>query len=671
MDCPSCGHANPPGAVFCQHCDGYVGSPSAPSAAPAPTTAAAPTPIVPPGAAAPTAVPPGGPSRSPQVPLPPVTSSPTQPGDLPSAPSWFGARGTRPGAPAPGAMAPAPPPEPAPTPAATTTPAATNPPAVTPAPAAPGSSAAPPDTGRDTQSLASRLTPGMASVVPGASAEFELTVTNTGDIVEQYALVARGIPPQWVQASPRMAQVYIGEKVTFRITVSPPMAPTTAPGRMDFAIEVMSTIDNRVAERHDGFLDVQPFTSVTTSLEPPDLDAKRSARTYLNVVNAGNATEHVAATVRDTANKLRFSCRPSTVEVPPGGRARVAIDVRAARRRWTGTERRLQFNVTTASPPRDTDLRLQGSFTVLPSWPRWALPAMVGGFAILLVAATVLGMRLLQQRDAAATRTVPTLTDLDYQTASQQLLALQLEGLIVEARTDPKPFGRILLQTPGPGTKVAAKSTVNLVVSTGPDQWILSDLRKQDYVTASAELTQRGMRIQAVSQPDKAATPGTIIEQNPPPGTKLNIGDVVTLTVAKADKSATVPNIPIGTARDEAVRLIQEAGLQASVKPPVASPDFAPGQVMEISPAPGQPTTQGSIVTLTVSKGLVVPSVVGQTRDAALQQISQAGLSGKANDRCSTESPGIVLEQTPAANTAVDKSARVTLSISKACPPGG
>jgi beta-lactam-binding protein with PASTA domain len=508
-------------------------------------------------------------------------------------------------------------------------------------------------------------------VVPGGSTEFELTVTNTGDIVEQYTLVARGIPPQWVQASPRMAQVYIGEKVTFRITVSPPLAPTTAPGRMDFAIEVMSTIDNRVAERHDGFLDVQPFASVTTSLEPPDLDAKRSARTYLNVVNTGNEPEHVTATVRDTANRLRFTCRPPVIEVPPGGRARIAIDVRAARRRWTGTERRLQFNVTTASPPRDGDVRLIGSFTILPSWPRWALPAMAGGFAVVLVAATVFGMRLLQQRDAAATRTVPTLTDLDYETANQQLLAAQLDGLIVEVRTDPKPFGRILLQTPGPGTKVAARSTVNLVVSTGPDQWILSDLRAQDYVTASAELTQRGMRIQAVSQPDKTATPGTIIEQNPPAGTKLNIGDVVTLTVAKADKSATVPNIPIGTAKDEAVRLIQQAGLQASVKPPVASADFAPGQVMEISPAPGQPTTQGSIVTLTVSKGLVVPSVVGQTRDAALQQISQAGLAGRANDRCSTESPGIVLEQTPAANTAVDKTARVTLSISKACPPGG
>jgi len=103
------------------------------------------------------------------------------------------------------------------------------------------------------------------------------------------------------------------------------------------------------------------------------------------------------------------------------------------------------------------------------------------------------------------------------------------------------------------------------------------------------------------------------------------------------------------------------------VKPPVPNRDVPAGQVIAISPPAGQATTRGSIVTVTVSKGLVVPSVLGQTRDAALQTLGQAGLTAQANERCSTDPSGVVVAQTPSADSSVDKGARVTLSVAKAC----
>jgi serine/threonine-protein kinase len=285
--------------------------------------------------------------------------------------------------------------------------------------------------------------------------------------------------------------------------------------------------------------------------------------------------------------------------------------------------------------------------------------------AVLAVVGVLVVPRVLD--DAEELRTVPDLTSLDFQAASTALLAEKLDGLIIDARSDPQPFGRILLQAPAPGSRVAARSTINLIVSTGPEQWVLADFRRRDYLSASAELSQRGMRIQPLSKPDNSVEPGTIVAQEPAAGTKLNVGDLVTLSVAKADTSAVVPKIPPGTSRDDAVRLIQQAGLQANVKPPVPNPEVPAGQVIEISPPGGQPTTRGSIVTVTVSKGLVVPAVVGQRRDAALQALAQAGLLGQANERCSTEVPDTVVEQTPAANASTSRGARVTLSVAKAC----
>ncbi|MFM7537595.1 MAG: PASTA domain-containing protein [Acidimicrobiales bacterium] len=402
-----------------------------------------------------------------------------------------------------------------------------------------------------------------------------------------------------------------------------------------------------------------------------------SAEFALRVEPTGDAIEARAVVVRGVPGSW-VSCTPTSGSVAPGIPVtfRIAITPRVASTTVAG-RMALAFEVVSPLDGRtigrhDATLEVVGTqaprSSASPARPprrAAAVAVAVAVVAVLAVVGVLVVARVLD--DAEELRTVPDLTVLDFEAASTALLAEKLEGLIIDARSDPQPFGRILLQAPAPGSRVPAKSTVNLIVSTGPEQWVLSDLRRRDYLSASAELSQRGMRIQPVSKPDNAVEPGTIVAQDPPAGTKLNVGDLVTLTVAKADTSAVVPKIPPGTSRDDAVRLIQQAGLQANVKPPVPNPEVPAGQVIEINPPGGQPTTRGSIVSVTVSKGLVVPSVVGQRRDAALQVLAQAGLTAQANERCSSEPAGAVVEQTPAANVSVDKGARVTLSVAKAC----
>ncbi len=85
------------------------------------------------------------------------------------------------------------------------------------------------------------------------------------------------------------------------------------------------------------------------------------------------------------------------------------------------------------------------------------------------------------------------------------------------------------------------------------------------------------------------------------------------------------------------------------------------GKVIGTDPAAGQSAPRGSQVTIHVSKGpemVTVPSLVGQTLDAATQRLQSQGF------QVDTQSylPGrVVRAQDPAAGTSVDKGTKVTL----------
>jgi eukaryotic-like serine/threonine-protein kinase len=144
----------------------------------------------------------------------------------------------------------------------------------------------------------------------------------------------------------------------------------------------------------------------------------------------------------------------------------------------------------------------------------------------------------------------------------------------------------------------------------------------------------------------------------------------VNLTVSGGPGQVEVPDVT-GQPRDEAERTMDEAGLGVTVETR-NSADVPVDAVIETDPPAGEAVRRGSEVTLIVSSGpaqVAVPPVVGQTRNAAEQQLSARGLEASVTEENSDRPAGEVISQTPNAGTRVDPGSTVALVVSSGPEP--
>jgi serine/threonine-protein kinase len=123
----------------------------------------------------------------------------------------------------------------------------------------------------------------------------------------------------------------------------------------------------------------------------------------------------------------------------------------------------------------------------------------------------------------------------------------------------------------------------------------------------------------------------------------------------------------IGLREEAAVDQIEKLGFKASVKQG-SSTEFDAGFVMEQSPTEGTKLPKGETVTIVVSQGAPkteVPSVVGLTYDAAVDQLAQAKLKAKRKEVFSDKPAGQVTKQSPKPGESVVEGSTVTLTVSK------
>ena len=152
-----------------------------------------------------------------------------------------------------------------------------------------------------------------------------------------------------------------------------------------------------------------------------------------------------------------------------------------------------------------------------------------------------------------------------------------------------------------------------------------------------------------------------VIGQYPDAGTTVGQGTILALTVSDGP-AATVPNV-VGQQLSSATASIYAADLGDCT---VREFDPAPlNQVIAQQPDAGTKVGQGTIVTLTVSDGRLVPAVVGQQLSAAKTSIQDAYLSvGTVTRQFDPASFDQVIGQHPDAGTKVSQGTAVTLTVS-------
>ena len=178
---------------------------------------------------------------------------------------------------------------------------------------------------------------------------------------------------------------------------------------------------------------------------------------------------------------------------------------------------------------------------------------------------------------------------------------LQL-GEVTEEPSDEVEEGLVIRQSPEAGQQVDARSSVDIVVSAGPESVTVPPVVGLSEEDARAALDAAGLEVDVIR--DSADEPaGEVIAQDPSAGTEVASGDTVTITVSEGPEGEPMPNVVGQDAEDAEDLLEDEFGLNVNREAetePCAQP---PGTVCRQDPDPGTPVSEGDTVTILVQGG--------------------------------------------------------------------
>jgi serine/threonine-protein kinase len=137
--------------------------------------------------------------------------------------------------------------------------------------------------------------------------------------------------------------------------------------------------------------------------------------------------------------------------------------------------------------------------------------------------------------------TVPVLVGAQRSVAVQQIRS---RGFVpsIEERQSSSPTGQVIRQAPSAGSQLPAGSTVSIVVSEGEEKAsapnVIGKLRSEAVEAVRATGLTPSVQEQQTEVPSQV---GRVIDQFPPPGSKLKPGSTVTLVVGKTASGSTEP----------------------------------------------------------------------------------------------------------------------------------
>lgn len=215
------------------------------------------------------------------------------------------------------------------------------------------------------------------------------------------------------------------------------------------------------------------------------------------------------------------------------------------------------------------------------------------------------------------TRNEKAVPDFSNMTVEEATAAAQSAGLTIAEEieyslSDKVEEGRVVSQNPAAKTIVKKNSAIGLVVSIGSSGGNIEvpNVVNKSFEDAISEIMELGLTYVVREENSDTVSQNTIIRQLPEAGTKLNKSDYVTLFVSKGRASEAATTVP-------------------------------------------------------ENAKVVVPNVVGESRETAEARFAQNGLNlGTVTRNASSSPEGTIIMQSPAAGKSVAKGSFVTIVIS-------
>lgn len=225
----------------------------------------------------------------------------------------------------------------------------------------------------------------------------------------------------------------------------------------------------------------------------------------------------------------------------------------------------------------------------------------IGAIAVLLLAAAAFAIYKATESPAAPTQVaVPDVAGRDVDTATR---VLEREKFVVSKDTEEQASsevdeGLVIETNPPIGERVDEGSTITLVVSAGPKQVTMPDVRQLQFSVAKEQLENGEGKFKVERKwVDNSADRGVVINSTPLVGAQVDVGSDVTLFVSRGE--VTVPNV-VGQDIETATKTLEDLNLKVTTKddPAAPTPD---GTVTAQSISPETKVPPGSTIELTVS----------------------------------------------------------------------
>jgi serine/threonine-protein kinase len=181
---------------------------------------------------------------------------------------------------------------------------------------------------------------------------------------------------------------------------------------------------------------------------------------------------------------------------------------------------------------------------------------------------------------------------------------LQDEQLQVQERREFSSSvapGRVVRTSPPVGDEVECESVVTVFASKGPNLSTVPDVLGLQESAAESALRDAGF-VPDVETENSDEPEGTVIAEDPGPGSRLENGEIVTITVSTGAGSVVVPDVE-GQPEDTAISILQGRGVtNIRVVEQETDDSTLDGRVTDQAPSGGTRVRQGDRVTIFVAK---------------------------------------------------------------------
>ena len=260
---------------------------------------------------------------------------------------------------------------------------------------------------------------------------------------------------------------------------------------------------------------------------------------------------------------------------------------------------------------------------------------------------------------------VPSTVGANQSEVKAALTPLGLTSLVVEKRfSEDIGEGRVIQSIPEAGGRVDQGATVKLILSKGPERFILPQVAGLTIETARALIGKLPVALQPDSEEFNTKIPkGYVIESDPPSGEKVKRNALVVLRVSKGIEQVALASY-VGKSSDQALNELQDAGFSVKPKYEFSETKLA-GEVISQTPVGGGTADKGSKITIVISKGTqyaYIPNIFSIEEAKAVRALKDLELKVVVK-KIGAKSVKKVTNISPKVGTKVKRGSTVTITV--------